>query len=177
MGRYGRRKNAGSSAESPAAAGIMVIGDGSPSEDTTLNHLRSAHPTSARGVPITYVANPGVAEICARVSRLGADTIVIFTALSRDDHGHPLIPADIIPRVRRFWSAGVCSLRKFCGNRSCRRIRPQFCGGWSGRWPTRASYSAGQHPADVVAKNEYLSIGGSFGAGTFQNRRFLPAAR
>jgi hypothetical protein len=83
----------------PGARSIVVIGDGSISEDTILTRLQRMHPSGAGDTPITYVTNPAVTEICQRISKLGSNSIVIFTALIRDDRGHPVIPAEVIPKI------------------------------------------------------------------------------
>lgn len=94
----------------PGARRIMVIGDGSPPEDSTLTRLQQMYPTRIGNTPITYVANPVVSEISHRVSELGSDNIVLFTALTQDGHGHPLISTDAMARIAAASGAPVYAI-------------------------------------------------------------------
>jgi PAS domain S-box-containing protein len=141
----------------PAARRIIVIGDDSPSEDTILARLRRLYPSSAGGVPITYVTNPSVPEICHRLSEMGADTIVIFTALSRDELGRPLISAHVVPQLAAASGAPLYVLAdNFVGTGAVGGYVVSFAevGRAGGQLGLRIL--AGEHPQDITVPNVYL---------------------
>jgi PAS domain S-box-containing protein len=141
----------------PGARRIVVIGDGSPSEDTYLTRLRRMHPTSAGDMPITYLTNPAVPEICQRVSELRSDSIVIFTGLSRDEHGQPLISAEVIPIIAAASRAPVYSLvDTHIGTGAVGGYVASFAEVGKAGGQLGLRIIAGEHPQDVVAENVYL---------------------
>lgn len=141
----------------PEARHILVIGDGSPSELAILARLRSLYPTSAGNMSITYVTNPAMPEIYHRVSELSNDTIVIFTELSRDDQGRPLIPAEVVPRIAAASGAPLYILAdSFAGTGAIGGYVASFAdvGKAGGRLGLRML--AGEHPKDITVPNVYL---------------------
>jgi PAS domain S-box-containing protein len=141
----------------PEARQILVIGDGSPAEDTILTRLRNLYPTSAGNMSITYVTNPAVPEICHRVAELSNDTIVIFTALSRDDEGRPLISAEVVPRIAAVSGAQLYVLAdSLAGTGAIGGYVASFAdvGKTGGQLGLRML--AGEHPQDVIVPNQYL---------------------
>lgn len=141
----------------PDARSIIVIGDGSPSEDTILTRLRSRYPTSAGRMSITYVTNPGVPEICRKVSGLSNDTIVIFTALSRDDQGRPLISAEVVPQIAAASGAPLYVLAdSLAGTGAIGGYVASFADVGKAGGQLGLRMLAGEHPQDVIVPNEYV---------------------
>ena len=141
----------------PGARRIVVIGDGSPSEDTILTRLRHMYPTIANDIPITYVTNPLVSEICQRVSELGTDSIVLFIGLTQDAHGHPLIPAEVIPKIAASSGAPVyILLDTFVGTGAVGGYVASFAEVGKAGGQLGLRILAGEHPKDVVVQNVYL---------------------
>jgi PAS domain S-box-containing protein len=141
----------------PDARRIVVIGDGAPSDDTILNRLRSRHPTTAGDIPISYVTNPVVSEICQRVSELGMDSIVLFTSLTEDEHGQPLISAEVIPRIAAVSGAPVYVLfDTHMGSGAVGGYVSSFAEVGKAGGQLGLRLLAGDHPEDVVAQNVYL---------------------
>ncbi len=141
----------------PTARRIVVIGEGAPSEDTILTRLRRTYPASVGRTPVTYVTKPAISEICQMVSELGSDSIVLFIYLARDEHGHPLIPVDVIPKVAAASGAPVYVLfDTFVGTGALGGNVASFAevGKASGQMGLRLL--AGERPQDVVAQNVYL---------------------
>jgi PAS domain S-box-containing protein len=141
----------------PTARRIIVIGNGSPPEDTILTRLRGTYPTSAGGMPITYVTNPDISEICQKVSELGRESIVLFTAITHDEHGHPLISAEVIPKIAAASGAPVYVISDtYIGSGAVGGYVASFAevGKEGGQMGLRLL--AGEYPQDVVAQNEYL---------------------
>ncbi len=84
----------------PGARRIFVIGDGAKgSGSSVLNQLQTTYPASAGGIPVTYLTGPSVAAICEQLAALKTESIVIYTALSKDEHGHPLIPGKVVAEI------------------------------------------------------------------------------
>jgi PAS domain S-box-containing protein len=84
----------------PTARRIVAIGDGSGgSGASVIGELQAAHPDSVGKLPIKYLTDGSVSAICDEVGKLGRDSIVIYTAMSKDEHGHALIPADVLARI------------------------------------------------------------------------------
>ena len=141
----------------PAAHNIIVIGDDSPFEDTILARLRHLYPTSVAGMPITYVTNPAVSAICYRLSKTGSDTIVIFTQLSRDDLGHPLISAEVVPQITAASGAPVYVLAdNFVGTGAVGGHVVSFAEVGKAGGQLALRMLAGKHPADITVPNVYL---------------------
>jgi PAS domain S-box-containing protein len=141
----------------PAAPRIVVIGDGSPWEETVLNRLRRMYPTSAGSTPVTYITEPVVQKICQKVSGLEPDSIVIFTTLTRDEKGQPLIPAEVAPKIVAASAAPVYVMSNtFMGSGAVGGYVASFAevGKTGGQVALRIL--AGEHPQDVVAQNVYL---------------------
>jgi PAS domain S-box-containing protein len=144
----------------PGARRIVVIGDGLPSEYAILTRLRLMHPTNAGDTPVTYVTNPVISEICRRVSELGSDSIVLFTALTRDEHGHPLIPGEVISKIATASAAPVYVLTDmYVGTGAVGGYVASFAevGKTGGQMGLRLL--AGEHPQDVVTQNLYVFDG------------------
>jgi PAS domain S-box-containing protein len=140
----------------PGARRIVVVGDGSPSEDTILNQLRRRYPTNAGGTPIAYLTDPAVGEICRILSGLEADSIVIFTTLTRDEKGQTLIPAEVVPRIMAASAAPVYVMSEtFMGSGAVGGYVASFAevGKTGGQQALRIL--AGEHPQDEVAQNVY----------------------
>jgi len=141
----------------PNARQIIVIGDGSPSELAILTRLRRLYPTSAGNMPITYVTNPAMPEICHRVSELSNDTIVIFTELSRDDQGRPLIPADVVRRIAAVSGAPLYILAdSFAGTGAVGGYVASFAEVGKAGGQLGLRILAGEHPKDITVPNVYL---------------------
>jgi PAS domain S-box-containing protein len=141
----------------PGARRMVVIGEGAPSEDTILSRLRRTYPTTAGHMPITYVTNPAVSEICHTVSELGSDSIVLFTSLAHDEHGHPLIPAEVIPKVAAASGAPVYVLMDtFVGHGSVGGYVASFAEVGKAAGQLGLRLLAGEHPEDVVVRNVNL---------------------
>ncbi len=141
----------------PNAHSIIVIGDDSPSEDTILARLRRAYPVSAAGMAITYVTNPAIPDICYRLSKMSTDTIVIFTELSRDDLGHPLIPAQVVPQIAAASAAPVYVLAdNFVGTGAVGGYVASFAEVGKAGGQLGLRILAGEHPPDITVPNVYL---------------------
>jgi PAS domain S-box-containing protein len=141
----------------PRARRIFVIGDGLPPEDTTLTRLQRVHPASAGGMPITYVMNPVVPEICQTVSKLGTDSIVLFIALTRDEHGHPLIPAEVIAKIAAASGAPVYAIfDSYMGTGALGGYVTSFAEVGKAGGQQGLRILAGEHPRDVLVPNVYL---------------------
>jgi PAS domain S-box-containing protein len=141
----------------PDARRIVVIGDDSPSEDTILTRLRRLYPTSAGKMSITYVSNPAVPEICHKVSELSNDAIVIFTVLSRDDEGRPLISAEVVPRIAAASGAPVYVLAdSLTGTGAIGGYVASFADVGKAGGQLGLRILAGEHPQDITVPNVYL---------------------
>ena len=141
----------------PAARRIIVIGDDLPSGDTTLIRLRRVLPKTLGDIPITYVTNPAVSEICQRVSELRPDSIVLYTALTRDEQGHSLIPAEVIPKIAAASGTPVYVLAdNFMGTGAVGGYVASFAEAGKAGGQLGLRLLAGEHPQDVVAQNVYL---------------------
>jgi PAS domain S-box-containing protein len=141
----------------PMAHRIIVIGDDSPSEDTILARLRRLYPTSAAGMAITYVTNPAIPEICYRLSKTRTDTIVILTELSRDDLGHPLIPAEVVPQIVAASGAPVYVLAdNFMGTGAVGGDVASFAEVGKAGGQLGLRILAGERPRDITVPNVYL---------------------
>jgi PAS domain S-box-containing protein len=141
----------------PAARRIVVIGDGSPWEETILNRLRRMYPTSAGGTPVTYITEPVVQKICQNVAGLEADSIVIFTTLTRDEKGQPLIPAEVVPKIVAASAAPVYVMSDtFMGSGAVGGYVASFAEVGKTGGELALHILAGEHPQDIVAQNVYL---------------------
>src|SRR5579863_3337444 len=141
----------------PDARRIVVIGDGSPWEETILTRLRRRYPTSARDTPVAYITTPSLQEICHKVSGLEANSIVIYTSLTHDEKGQPLIPAEVVPKIVAASAAPVYVMSDtFMGSGAVGGYVASFAevGKTGGELALRML--AGEHPQDVVVQNVYL---------------------
>jgi PAS domain S-box-containing protein len=141
----------------PAARRIVVIGDGLRSGDSILTRLRRMLPTTFGDIPITYVTNSAVSEICQGVSKLGPDSIVLYTALTKGEHRHSLIPAEVIPKIAAASGAPVYVLAdNFMGTGAVGGYVASFAEVGKAGGQLGLRILAGEHPKDVVVQNVYL---------------------
>ena len=141
----------------PAARRVVVIGDGLPSGDSILTRLRRMLPTTFGDIPITYVTNSAVSEICQGVSMLEPDSIVLYTALTKGEHGHSLIPAEVIPKIAAASGAPVYVLAdNFMGTGAVGGYVASFAEVGKAGGQLGLRILAGEHPKDVVVRNVYL---------------------
>lgn len=92
----------------PMARRIVAIGDGaSGSGANVIGELEAAHPAFVGALPIKYLKVASVPAICDEVGALDRNSIVIYTALSKDEHGHPLIPGQVLAQIAAKSSAPV----------------------------------------------------------------------
>jgi PAS domain S-box-containing protein len=141
----------------PSARRIVIIGEDSPSEDNILNTLRRELSATGSDIPITYLTNRVVPEICQKVSELGADSIVLFTSLAQDERGRPLISAEVIPRIAAASAAPVyVILDTHVGTGAVGGYVAKFAEVGKAGGQQGLRILAGEQPQDVVAPNGYL---------------------
>jgi PAS domain S-box-containing protein len=141
----------------PEAKRIVIIGEGPISEDSAMGRLRRVLPTIAGNLQPTFVTNLVVPEVCQLVSKLGTDSIVLFTTRFHDEHGHPLISAEVVQKVAAASGAPVYVLfDTHVGTGAVGGYVASFAeiGKTAGQQGLRIL--AGEHPQDVVTQNVYL---------------------
>jgi PAS domain S-box-containing protein len=139
----------------PTARQIVAIGDGaSGSGGSVIGKLRAAHPAFVGSVPIKYLTGASVSAICDEVGALGRDSIVVFTAMSKDEHGHALIPADVLAQIAAKSSAPVyVTVDSMIGSGAVGGYVTSFAklGEAGGQLGLRVL--AGEHPDEVFVPN------------------------
>jgi PAS domain S-box-containing protein len=94
----------------PKARRIVVVGEESTPGHKSMSRIREMIATTAPDMESSYLTNLAVPEICRRVAVLGPERIVLFTGISHDPRGSPLVSAELIPMVAAASDAPVYSL-------------------------------------------------------------------
>jgi len=134
-----------------------VVGEDSPGNGGSFQKLRLVLPVIASSMQTTYLTSPVLSEVCDSVSKLGPDSIVLFISRSHDEHGHPLISAEVIPKVAAASGAPVYTLYDtHVGTGALGGYVASFAevGKAAGREGIRVL--AGEDPPDLVAQNVYM---------------------
>ncbi len=141
----------------PLAHRIVVIGDDSSSNDTILGRLRMEISTTASDMQAIYLTNLSVAEIREKVSELGADSIVLFVAVTHDEHGHPLISADVISEIAAASGAPVYTIfDTHLGTGAVGGYVTSFAEVGKAGGQLGLRILAGEHPPDITVPNVYM---------------------
>ncbi|MGA8304707.1 MAG: PAS domain S-box protein, partial [Candidatus Acidiferrales bacterium] len=141
----------------PRAHRIVVIGDDSSSNDTILGRLRMEISATASDMQAVYLTNLSVAEIRERVFHLGADSIVLFVAVTHDEHGHPLISADVIPEIAAASGAPVYTIfDTHLGTGAVGGYMTSFAEVGKAGGELGLRLLAGEHPPDITVPNVYM---------------------
>jgi PAS domain S-box-containing protein len=94
----------------PEARQVVVIGETTASGKNLLAQVREQIGGDADGMPIIYLLDSTVDEVCQKVSTLGPESIVIFVTLSRVGGGRHVVSADAISKVSAASGAPVYTL-------------------------------------------------------------------
>ena len=141
----------------PQAHRIVVVGDDSSSTDTILGRLRMEIAATAGDMQAVYLTNLSVAEIREKVSRLGTDSIVLFVTVTHDDHGHPLISADVIPAIAAASGAPVYTIfDTHLGTGAVGGYMTSFAEVGKAGGQLGLRILAGEDPPDITVPNVYL---------------------
>ena len=141
----------------PSARQIIVIGNESTSEDNLLGRLRNELSANATDLQATYLTNGNVPTVCQRVSEISPDTIVLFVSVTQDEHGHPLISAEVVQKVAAASRAPVYVLfDTHVGTGALGGFVASFVEVGIGAGHQALSVLAGEHPRDILAQNLYL---------------------
>ena len=141
----------------PRAHRIVVIGDDSSSNDTILGRLRMEISATAGDMQAIYLTNRSVAEIRETVSHLGADSIVLFVAVTHDGNGHPLISADVIPEIAASSGAPVYTIfDTHLGTGAIGGYVTSFSEVGKAGGQLGLRILAGERPADITVPNVYM---------------------
>jgi len=141
----------------PQARQIVVVGDDASSADTILGRLRTEISATAGDMQAIYLTNLSVAEIREKVSHLGTDSIVLFVTVTHDDHGHPLISADVIPEIAAASGAPVYTIfDTHLGTGAVGGYMTSFAEVGKAGGQLGLRILAGERPADITVPNVYL---------------------
>lgn len=141
----------------PRARRVVVIGNDSHQEGGFLSRLRAVISTNAGDMETIYLMDLAVTDICKKVSALGTESIVIFTSLTRDEKGQPLISAEVIPKIAAASGAPVFVLfDTHVGTGSVGGYVASFAEVGKAGGQLGLGILAGEHLSDVVARNVYL---------------------
>jgi PAS domain S-box-containing protein len=141
----------------PRAHRIVVIGDDSSSNDTILGRLRMEISSTAGDLQAIYLTNLSVAEIREKISHLGADSIVLFVAVTHDEHGHPLISADVIPEIAAASGAPVYTIfDTHLGTGAVGGYMTSFAEVGKAGGQLGLRLLAGEDPPDITVSNVYM---------------------
>jgi PAS domain S-box-containing protein len=141
----------------PQARQVVVVADDASSADTILGRLRTEISATAGDMQAIYLTNLSVAEIRERVSHLGTDSIVLFVTVTHDDHGHPLISADVIPEIAAASGAPVYTIfDTHLGTGAVGGYMTSFAEVGKAGGQLGLRILAGEDPADITVPNVYL---------------------
>jgi PAS domain S-box-containing protein len=141
----------------PQARHIVVIGDDASSTDTILRRLRTEISATAGDMQAIYLTNLSVAEIREKVSHLGTDSIVLFVTVTHDDHGHPLISADVVPEIAAASGAPVYTIfDTHLGTGAVGGYMTSFAEVGKAGGQLGLRILAGEAPPDIAVPNVYL---------------------
>jgi PAS domain S-box-containing protein len=139
----------------PTARRIVAIGDGANGSGAgVIGALRAAHPAFVGNLPIKYLTGVSVSAICDELGALGRDSIVIYTAISKDERGQALIPADVLAKIAANSSAPVyVTVDSMIGTGAVGGYVTSFAklGDAGGQFGLRAL--AGERPGDLIVEN------------------------
>ncbi len=141
----------------PQARHVVVIGDDSSGGESIQSHLQTLISNTGDNIQATYLTNLSVEDICRRVSVLGAESIVLFLAVTRDEHGHPLISAEVIPKVAAASGAPVYTVvDTHVGTGAVGGYVASFAEVGKSGGALGLRMMAGEDPEDIAVPNIYL---------------------
>jgi PAS domain S-box-containing protein len=142
----------------PSAHRIVVVGDGAAGAGSNvIRQLRGSYPAAVGTVPVTYLMGPSVSAMCDQLAALSRDSIVVYTAISKDEHGHALIPGDVLAKITAKSSAPVyVVVDSMIGTGAVGGFVTSFAelGEVGGQFGLRVL--AGERPRDVIVPNVYM---------------------
>ena len=142
----------------PKARQIVVIGQEFSPGFT--NRVHDAISASAADMQSIYLTDLTVGEICRRVALLGPESIVLYTGMTREVNGRPLISAEVVPKVAAASGAPVYVLfDTHVGTGAIGGYVASFAEIGKAGGELGLRLLAGERPQDVKAQNIYLFDG------------------
>ncbi len=141
----------------PKARQAVIIGGTTATEKNLLEQVRDQIGSDADGMPITYLSDFTIDEVCQKVSTLGPESIVIFVALSRGGGGRHVVSADAISKISGASGAPVYALLDtYVGSGSVGGYVVGFAEIGKRAGEMGLQMLAGAHPDDAVVPSGYL---------------------